>query len=240
MAQNAIGLRLRGRDSPDWCYEAIASARNVRHVTSAIMAIEQRLAKIRDVNAKVRIFHQQVRPDLVHQVSPRNGFSGPLDECNQDIERTTAKRYRLVVSVQDASGRRESKRSEGQDLLRPHSRIIRHERFTCAGRARLMTETRRGSCTRIGYVGLCHSARSGPGVLSSTQYAGAKGTQVFQGPRMVSQRPIGDIIARSELGAGCEHARHPGAVNWIMPGTADGVGTALVGAAVRASRAETA
>ncbi len=129
MAQSAGGMRLRRRGSPNRCYEAIASARNVRHVTSAIAAIKQRPAKIRDVNAKVRILHQQVRPHLIHQVSPRNGLPSALNQCNQDIERATAKcTTGLSSPVQDASNGRESKQPKDKKFLCPHNRIIRHER----------------------------------------------------------------------------------------------------------------
>lgn len=132
MTQSASGVRLRRRGSPDGCYEAVAPARNVRDVTCAIAAIKQRPAKMRDMNAKVSILHQQVRPHLVDQIPPRNSFPGALDQCNQDIERAAAERHRLIVSVQDASDGGEAKRSKGHEVLRPHNRIVRHEGFTCA------------------------------------------------------------------------------------------------------------
>jgi hypothetical protein len=126
MTQSVSCVRLPHHRSRNRRYKTIAPAWNVRYVTSAAAAIKQRSAKVRHMNAKVRIFHQQVRPDLVDQVPPRNCFPRALDQCNQYIKRATSKRHRLIVSVQDAPGGGEMKRPKGQQLLCPRNRIVRH------------------------------------------------------------------------------------------------------------------
>src|ERR1700746_1581984 len=81
-------------------HEAIASARDVRNVPSAVQTIAEHFAKTSDVHAEICLFHDDVWPSPRDELLLTDNFAGGLYQDGQKIKRTTANRKCFLAPLQ--------------------------------------------------------------------------------------------------------------------------------------------
>jgi hypothetical protein len=83
--------------------EAVASRVNVLDITRGAAVVPQHLSERANVDPKVCLFDEDIRPRLSHQLFARKYFALGFYEGNQQIERTGTKPNGLSTLQQDAA-----------------------------------------------------------------------------------------------------------------------------------------
>ena len=103
------GLRSGG------CYrrdKAIASAGDSHDVTSVRASIAQRLPQAGDMDAEISLLHRHIRPNARDQLPLGDDFSGPLNQCDQRVERATTELECLVPFLELPFGSEQVERAK--------------------------------------------------------------------------------------------------------------------------------
>ncbi len=109
------GALTRPRDRRD---ETIAASRKRRDVADAVLAVAQRLAQARDVEAQAAFLHRHVGPDPGQQLPLADDLVGAGDERNQNIERARAEFHRRAVPREPSLTRDQAEGTERYDVSR--------------------------------------------------------------------------------------------------------------------------
>ncbi len=115
--RRAVGERHDGSD------EAVAAAGDVDEVAVAAMAIAEHAAQRGDLDLQIAFLDDDVRPDALHQLVLGHELAMPLDQGDQDLERTAAEPERGVAFEQQSLLREEAKAPEGNGAPAPVGRL---------------------------------------------------------------------------------------------------------------------
>ena len=99
------------------CDKGVAAAGVVGDIASARSAIPKRVPQRRDMDAQGAVIDDRIRPGAGDQLFLGDHFAGVLDQCDQNIERTTAEAQRLPVVKQHSLRRDQPERSEDKGLV---------------------------------------------------------------------------------------------------------------------------
>jgi hypothetical protein len=102
---------LFGRER-EWRYEAIASTGNIGEIAPPGLSVAKSPAKRRDVNAKISLFDERVRPHSGDQLLLANHFTWTLGESDQNIQRTAAEPHGLAIFQKKLTRRNKPKGPE--------------------------------------------------------------------------------------------------------------------------------
>ena len=86
--------------------ERVAATGNVGDVAGPFAPVPERLSKAGDMDAESALFHVDVGPDPLDQISLGNDLSGAIDQRNEDVKRATADLKRLISSLHEPFGRK--------------------------------------------------------------------------------------------------------------------------------------
>jgi hypothetical protein len=151
-------LARHGRD------KSVAPAGVVGDVAPARAAIAERLAQRCDMDPQGAVIDDRVGPGVSDQLFLGYRFAGALDQCDQNVERTTTEAHSLSVVEQNSLRRNQPERSEGEGLFihrenRPWERLLILNTRALATRSESLALAH-GTCTQRGRKG-CRPAQSG-------------------------------------------------------------------------------
>ena len=81
----------------EWRYEAIAATGNIGDIAPPGLSVAKSPAKRRDVDPKISLFDERVRPHSGDQVLLADKFVWALDQSDQNIQRTATEPDRLAI-----------------------------------------------------------------------------------------------------------------------------------------------
>ncbi|HZD77251.1 MAG TPA: hypothetical protein VE218_09615, partial [Acidobacteriaceae bacterium] len=112
----AIGLR--AFYPCHWSNESIAAAWDVGDEPCAVPAIAQHLPQGSDMHAKRRFVDMGFGPGAGYQLVLADYVSGSLDQCDQQVEGSTAKPHWSVIFEQRPRRRHKPERTERETFVR--------------------------------------------------------------------------------------------------------------------------
>jgi hypothetical protein len=81
----------------DWCYEAVATSRNISHVSPAGLPVPQSSSQPGNLNSQVAFLDDSIGPDPAEELVLADKFTRTLNEYSQDLECTAAEAYRRAA-----------------------------------------------------------------------------------------------------------------------------------------------
>jgi hypothetical protein len=96
----------------DRCYEAIATSRNISHVSPAGLPVPQGSPQPSNLNPQIAFLDDGIGPDPAEELVLADKFARTLDEYSQNLERAAAQAYRGATFEQKLLCRHEAKGTE--------------------------------------------------------------------------------------------------------------------------------
>jgi hypothetical protein len=93
---------VRNTRAPSGCRETIASTRDIGHVAEAPLPVTERLAKGGDMEAQAALIDNEIRPNLLEQLSLTDDPGGTFDQCDEDVERATTQSEPNTLLLQES------------------------------------------------------------------------------------------------------------------------------------------
>ncbi len=137
LSRRATGIFRKSRRSgccgfaPNGCDKTVALAHDVGDIPLPTLAVAivltECLAQAVDVHAQIARVDDEVAPDARQQLLVADDIARPLDEHQQNVERTSAERERNAVFLEHARARKKPKRSKGNDVALGGSLPLAHD-----------------------------------------------------------------------------------------------------------------